>query len=213
MDTAGHGPSGSELGGLSFEQTLTLLAAGTVGLIALWLALVTVATAVEALCGVSSAALRAVTPAMLRRAVLLCCGIAAGAGVLSPAGAVSHPSGGSEQETAGRLSGAVLSGLPLPDRPVGAASRVRGRATVARPEPATPRYRVRPGDSLWSIAAQHLVGTPSPAEVDAAWRRLYHANRLVVGDDPDLLTTGSWLVLPSDPDSGRPTRGDDSSRS
>lgn len=211
MGAAGHGPSASEvLDGVSFEQSLTLLAAGILGLTTVWLALVTVATVVEGLWGVSSAGLRAVTPAMLRRVVLVCCGVAAGAGALGPAAAEPHPPGEVEHQTAGVAIGAVLTGLPLPDRPLGEAPRARGRTPLARPEPATARYQVRPGDSLWDIAARHLGGSPSPAEVGAAWRRLHHANRDVVGADPDLLATGSWLVLP---DLHRPPRDDESSPS
>jgi nucleoid-associated protein YgaU len=56
---------------------------------------------------------------------------------------------------------------------------------------------VRPGDSLWRIAAAHLTDA-APAEVAAAWPRWWQANRPVIGDDPDLIHPGQRLVAPSD---------------
>jgi resuscitation-promoting factor RpfA len=52
------------------------------------------------------------------------------------------------------------------------------------------------GESLWTIAAEHLPpGAPS-ARVDRAWRALYDANRPRLGDDPDLIRPGTVLRLP-----------------
>jgi Tfp pilus assembly protein FimV len=55
-------------------------------------------------------------------------------------------------------------------------------------------YRVEPGDTLWDIAAAHLV----PAERSAVtihryWRQVYRANRSVVGADPDVIHPGTRL--------------------
>lgn len=55
---------------------------------------------------------------------------------------------------------------------------------------------VRRGDTLWSIAARHLGGDPSDAEVAAAWPAWHAANRDVVGEDPDLLLPGQVLRAP-----------------
>jgi nucleoid-associated protein YgaU len=56
---------------------------------------------------------------------------------------------------------------------------------------------VRPGDTLWSIAASRLgPGTPTDAAVDAAWRRLYAHNRSTVGPRPDLIHPGARLRMP-----------------
>ena len=52
------------------------------------------------------------------------------------------------------------------------------------------------GDSLWSIAAEHL-GSASPTDVAARWPRWYAANRDAIGDDPDLIHPGQVLVAPS----------------
>ena len=56
---------------------------------------------------------------------------------------------------------------------------------------------VRPGDSLWSIAADGLGAMPSAARIQAEWPRWYAANRLVIGADPNLLRPGASLVVPA----------------
>lgn len=71
---------------------------------------------------------------------------------------------------------------------------------------------MRPGDSLWMIAAHRLgvavaggapsVADPSPLdEADAAaiasyWPQVYAANRGAIGGDPNLITPGQVLHLP-----------------
>lgn len=66
---------------------------------------------------------------------------------------------------------------------------------------------VRPGDHLWSIAADHLGAhadqPPSDDQVAAHWRRLIDANRdrLVDPANPDLILPGQQFVLPSLTDS------------
>jgi LysM repeat protein len=58
--------------------------------------------------------------------------------------------------------------------------------TTAQP---APRYVVRPGDSLSSIAAARAVR--------GGWQALYAANRRVIGPDPDVIHPGTVLVLPA----------------
>ena len=60
-------------------------------------------------------------------------------------------------------------------------------ASTTRAQPA-PRYVVRPGDSLSSIAAARAVR--------GGWQALYAANRRVIGPDPDVIHPGTVLVLP-----------------
>lgn len=55
---------------------------------------------------------------------------------------------------------------------------------------------VHRGDSLWSIAADQLGPTATDAQIDAAWRSWYAANRTVIGDDPDLILPGRQLQAP-----------------
>lgn len=61
-----------------------------------------------------------------------------------------------------------------------------GPATVAT-------YTVRPGDSLWRIAAQH-AGSDAAG---ASWQDWYEANVDVIGDDPDLIHPGTVLTAPN----------------
>lgn len=81
----------------------------------------------------------------------------------------------------------VLHGLPLPGRP------------VAAPPPAPQRrtHVVRPGESLWSIAAADLGPRAGVGAIDAHWRAVYAANRAAIGDDPDLIGVGTVLRLPA----------------
>ena len=57
--------------------------------------------------------------------------------------------------------------------------------TVARPGS---RYAVRPGDTLSGIAARFAVR--------GGWAALYAANRPLIGSDPNVIHTGTVLVLP-----------------
>jgi len=66
------------------------------------------------------------------------------------------------------------------------------------PHPA-PRDRiviVRPGDSLWELAARDLGRGADDAHIDDAWRGWYAANRRQIGDDPDLILPGQRLQAP-----------------
>ncbi len=77
---------------------------------------------------------------------------------------------------------------PVPAAPAAAPGRPN------RPEHTTV---VAPGDSLWAIAARVLPPSATAAEVDRAWRTLWHRNRSVIGPDPDLISPGQRLDLTS----------------
>lgn len=117
----------------------------------------------------------------IRSLLLAACGVAAVAG---PATA----SGGDGPTPS-------LTGLPLPDRATGAA----GPASTDRPEGTHRTVRVRPGDSLWGIAARTLGPGASAAEVASYWHRMHALNATTVGADPDLLQPGQLLRLPAFP--------------
>lgn|GEM_PF-3311473 len=55
---------------------------------------------------------------------------------------------------------------------------------------------VRPGDTLWAIAARTLGPHAGPAQITREWHRWYEHNREVVGNDPDLLPVGLRLLPP-----------------
>ncbi|QSF58638.1 LysM peptidoglycan-binding domain-containing protein [Nocardioides sp. zg-1228] len=138
----------------------------------------------------------------VRRLVLAACGVAVVAGGALPAQAAAGD--GAE----------VLAGLRLPERAVTPAVVARSGAHRAAPA-ATSRagrpvgeedYVVRAGDSLWSIARAH----PAPgSDTETRWRAIWHHNRAVVGDDPDLIHPGQALRLPaSHPQTDIPTGTD-----
>lgn len=81
-----------------------------------------------------------------------------------------------------------------PPPPPGSASPSSPPAP-APPAPADP-VTVQPGDSLWSIAAQHLTGNRSAARIAQAWPRWYAANRQAIGSRPDLIRPGTRLAAP-----------------
>jgi LysM repeat protein len=64
---------------------------------------------------------------------------------------------------------------------------VAAASATTKAHPA-PRYVVRPGDSLSSIAVARAV--------HGGWQALYAANRRVIGPDPDVIHPGTVLVLP-----------------
>lgn len=149
-----------------------------------WLALGTVAVAVQALSRASTplgrwlcwvpGAIRVLVPVLVGAAVT-----AAPASASSEAG----PATDDTDTAAIGAAGTALAGLPLPDRvltPVAAPHR-----TVL----------VRPGDSLWRITAR-LLPTSAPASaVDRGWRVLARANADRV-PDPDLILPGTRLRVP-----------------
>lgn len=63
--------------------------------------------------------------------------------------------------------------------------------------PANRSVVVRPGDSLWQIAARGLGPHASREAVAAAWPDWWQTNRAVIGHDPDDLEPGERLVPPA----------------
>jgi hypothetical protein len=91
------------------------------------------------------------------------------------------------------LGGGPSKAAPLPpslgDGPSQAAPGYRAQAS---------EYTVEAGDTLWDIAAAHLVPAErSTATIHRYWQQLYRANRRSVGADPDLIHPGTRLdVVP-----------------
>jgi hypothetical protein len=80
------------------------------------------------------------------------------------------------------------------DEPAPPPRRPDGRHAVAPDAEAT--VDVRPGDSLWLIAARRLGRHASDAEIAAAWPRWYAANADVIGGNPSLIRPGEVLRAP-----------------
>lgn len=67
----------------------------------------------------------------------------------------------------------------------------------AAPAPVGGTVEVRPGDTLWGIAARALGADASDAAIAAEWPRWYAANAATIGPDPDVLRPGQVLVVPT----------------
>lgn len=175
-------------------------AAGTLArtllwLIALWVACGLAAMAVSLLPGrlgqVGRAVADRVTPAVVRRAVITAAGTSI---LLSPvAAAAAAP----RTPPPPSSPASVLPPLGWPLDPDVAAGASHGAAPPGAQPPTADRVTVRPGDSLWSIAADRLGGKPSAARIQAEWPRWYAANRRVIGADPNLLRPGTSLYAPT----------------
>lgn len=166
----------ADLRGESFPDAL--LALGCVVQLALstWVLLVAGLSLVRA----PAPLLHAVTPRLLRRALFAG---TVGALALAPVHADRGSAPSRPQHD--------LTGLQLPDRPLGAAAAGRA-ASHASGSPVV----VRPGDTLWAIAARSLPGHATDAEIARACAQWHAANRDVIGDDPDLIFPMQRLVPP-----------------
>jgi hypothetical protein len=121
----------------------------------------------------SSPIVRAITPGVLRHALFVG---AVGALALSPAQADRSPAHSTIPHS--------LSGLRLPDRPDTVAAIDRS-------------VMVKPGDTLWAIAARSLPPGAGAADIARACARWYASNRNIIGDDPNLIHPSQHLTPPT----------------
>ncbi|MBE1524510.1 LysM peptidoglycan-binding domain-containing protein [Nesterenkonia lutea] len=91
---------------------------------------------------------------------------------------------------------APMSGLFIPRERDSVADR---RQSQPQPDPAPSgaQVLVRPGDTLWEIAADHLGPEATDWEIAESWPRWYEANRELIGDDPSLIHPGMRLSAPT----------------
>jgi hypothetical protein len=216
------GPGGPALVRVDQVVELGVLAAGAV--VAWWLAANLTAAAAcagaRALGRRWSAGERFVArhaPVIVRRALWLSVGAGIGlAAAVAPAGAqsadpaddlgwvVTGPTaptvvrvpartGAADHAAAAGGPGAAPTRTAAPaSQPPVAADDQPAPAPSGQPE----RVTVRPGDSLWTIAARHLPAGSPAAEICTSWPRWYQVNRAVIGDDPNRLRPGQVLILP-----------------
>jgi nucleoid-associated protein YgaU len=81
---------------------------------------------------------------------------------------------------------------PASPAPNGLLTRAQTRDSVAPHR----TVEVRPGDSLWSIAARHLGPGASATDIAEAWPEWFEANRSVIGDNPHMIRAGLLLDAP-----------------
>jgi hypothetical protein len=114
----------------------------------------------------------------VRRLALAACGVALVGTLVSPA--AQAVTDGAQPDP--------LSGLPLPERAVGAGHRPS--------HPAVARVVVVRGDCLWDLASSELGPGATAREITEAWQHIYRRNRAVIGPDPGLIRPGQVLRLP-----------------
>jgi hypothetical protein len=187
------------------DEAATTLAAAGLWCVAAWIAVGLLAAATTRLPGVAGQigghVAGRVLPAMLVRALITATGASV---VLAPAIADAHP----VPPSATAAPAPAVIGWPTdpapptanPTAPNGPTTPRTPPSVAARPSTSPDDGRaevtVRPGDSLWVIAARRLAPSPTDAEVAAAWPAWYAANRQVIGPDPSLLKPGQRLRAP-----------------
>lgn len=187
------------------DRAAAELAAAALWCVAAWTALGLIACIGAALPGaagrIADRLARTLLPATLYRVVAG----AAGLGVLlAPAAAgaasVAHPVPAAARTSAPPPAWPSDAPLPAPSWPVTStpAHRPAPHEQPAPARPSPPRtVVVRAGDSLWSIAAEHLPSSAGRDRIAQAWPRWYRANRTVIGADPDLIRPGQVLHTPA----------------
>lgn len=169
----------------AFARALTDLAEVALFGVSAWLSVATALTVLGSLSGPDSPLTRLatrVTPRLWRRLLTATLG---GAIVLAPAATTAQASGGAGDRP-------HIAGLRLPDRPSGDVPRTVGSPRTTGSDV----VRVRPGDTLWDLAASRLPAGTTDTAVAAACHRWYAANKDVIGPDPDLLLPGMRLRIP-----------------
>ncbi|MFI7067264.1 LysM peptidoglycan-binding domain-containing protein [Kribbella sp. NPDC050124] len=106
------------------------------------------------------------------------------------------------QRTASQPGGARVR-IGVPDRPTAGAATRYTDLRSGQPVRVPRRVVVKPGDTLWSIAATELGGHATPQDVASRWPAWYAANRRLIGPDPDLIRPGQVLRIPP-PATGNP---------
>jgi nucleoid-associated protein YgaU len=119
----------------------------------------------------------------------------------------SDGAGGNEAPVASELQPAWQPSAPPVEPGLLAAPGFRSADAVAGPGTGqatqgiqgTGQVAVLVGDTLWDIVSDQLGPGASDVEVALEWPRWYEANRLVIGNNPDMLLPGQLLQPPSQP--------------
>lgn len=171
------------------------LAGAALWLAAWWLVLGWTAVLIGALPGRCAAAARRISGAMLPPLLRRLTAAALGAAVVASGVATAAEPAHRSTAPAARVHPVAM--VPWPTTPTHPERAVPWPTTPAAPRPrARVSVVVAAGDSLWRIAAHRLGPHASDAEIDAACRRWYAANRARIGANPDLIQPGLRLYAP-----------------
>ena len=178
-------------------------------LLSLWLGLGVSLSALAALPGAlgqtSSVLAARIAPAAARKVVAVVLGTTLTA-ALAPGTAVA--STGHSAARPASFTSSQIAFNALPDAAPDASFRWVSDATPAadaapppswspdRPASRAPKVAVRRGDTLWSIAANHLGPGATRTDIDAEWHRWFAANRKVIGADANHIAPGELLIPP-----------------
>lgn len=194
-------------GPASPPDALALVCASAALMVASWLSACTLLALLESLPGwlgeTAGALARRVTPAAARRWAAVLLGASIG-GVLWPGPAVADTP---PHATSASRSWAAREAWSGAEGGSGARTRSSSDGILRSPgwSPSVdnqvehvsgPEVLVRPGDTLWGLAARSLGAEASAATVAEEWPRWYAVNRAVIGPDPDLLLPGQRLRTP-----------------
>lgn len=179
------------------------LAAALLWLAACWLGVGLAGVLAAAAPGTGGRAAARIATLLLPRAVARLVAGASGLGLLlAPVAATaSTPAAAPTVVSAPAPAWPTDDALPPPSLPIsGPTSRsISGPPPGSATPGSTPReVVVKPGDTLWSIAARHLPSTAPPARIARSWPRWFAANRAVIGADPDLIVAGQVLTPPTE---------------
>ncbi len=139
----------------------------------------------------SAAAVRAVTPRVLRGALF-----ASTAGMLAIG--PSHADRGAappRDHATASVTSHELAGLPYPDRPQ--SDRRRFERLTGAGGHSGHSVIVQPGDNLWVIARRSLPAEASDAVIARSCADWFEVNRHVIGPNPDLIIPHQRLISPA----------------
>lgn len=180
------------------DHAAATFAAAALWCVAVWVAIGLLSAVAGALPGAAGRSADRLARLVLPITIYRLVAGAAGLGVLlAPAAAGATPP--TPSSSAPAPSWPSDAPLPAPSWPTTAPPHHQAthdapaRARRSAPHPVV----VQSGDTLWSIAADHLPRDARPAQIARAWPRWYGANRAVIGDDPDLIHPGQVLHVPT----------------
>lgn len=185
----------------TFDDLVAFGSACTAAALVSWLAIATVASGLAHLPGTAGRLARAATtrlvPIVVRHALPTLFGATA---LAVPAATLAHGA-----TPASATQPAAACAVEPVGRPAAAADSLRP-ATPPTHDPRLPdlprrseHVVVGPGDSLWSLAAEHLGQDATNADIATEWPRWFAANRDEIGPDPNVLPVGAVLNAPDRP--------------